>query len=117
MSYILKLKKKDGTETVYPGVDHFQVTPLLTKSGQSAIGLEIDIQIINGEGGRTGKRIKLPQDGADLYLTSDEGGATLDSWHWPPHPKHVGRKDNARQVFRVTETSERDRERSKANHG
>lgn len=113
MSYILKLKKKDGTEAVYPGVDHFQVTPLLTKSGQSAIGLEIDMQFIDNEGEPSATRIKLPQDGVDLYLTSDKSPATLDSWHWPPHPKKVGRKGDVRQVFRVTEASER----SKLNHG
>jgi hypothetical protein len=113
MSYILKLKAKDGTETVYPGVDHFQVTPLLTKSGQSAVGLEIDMITVDAEGDRTHKLVKLPQDGADLYLTSDESPATLDSWHWPPHPKKVGKKSDVRQVFRVTEASER----SKQNHG
>ena len=110
MSYILKLKRKDGTETVYPGVDHFQVTPLLTKNGQSAVGLEIDMQIIDGNGERTGQRVKLPQDGADLYLTSDEGGTTLDSWHWPPHPKTIAKKGNVRQTFRVTEASERNKQ-------
>jgi len=113
MSYILKLKAKDGTETVYPGVDHFQVTPLLTKSGQSAVGLEIDMQIDGKDGERSAVRIKLPQDGADLYLTSDDSPATLDSWHWPPHPKKVGKKGDVRQVFRVTEASER----SKQSHG
>ena len=111
MSYILKLKKKDGTEAAFLNVDHYQVTPLLTKSGQSAIGLEFDIQMIDDNGNHTSTRIKLPQDGPDLYLTSTESPKTLDSYHWPPHPKKVGRKDDVRQVFRVTETSER----SKAN--
>lgn len=113
MSYILKLRKKDSTEVVYPGVDHFQITPLLSNNGQSAVGLEIDMQLVGGESDRISKRIKLPQDGVDLYLTSDDSPATLDSWHWPPHPKKVGRKDNVRQVFRVTEANER----SKQNHG
>jgi len=113
MSYILKLKDKSGVETVYPGVDHFQVTPLLSKNGQAAVGLEIDMQIVSDEGGetkRSSQRVKLPQDGVDLFLTSDESPTTLDSWHWPPHPKKVGRKDNPRQVFRVTEASERSKQ-------
>lgn len=110
MSYILKLKDKNGVETVYPGVDHFQVTPLLTKNGQSAVGLEIDMQMIDSDGERSATRVKLPQDGADLYLTSNDSPATLDSWHWPPHPRKIGRKDDVRQVFRVTEASERSKQ-------
>jgi len=112
MSYILKLKTKDGQETVFPGVDHFQVTPVLTPDGQSATGLEFDIQMNDpeAEGGRVAKRVKLPKDGADLYMTSDESGATLDSWHWPPHAKKIGRRDSVKQVFRVTETNERSKQ-------
>lgn len=101
--YTLKLKQKDGKgDELIPGVDHLQVTPLLSKSGQSAIGLEIDIQ-------PHGRRIKLPQDGADLFLISDDTGVTVDSYHWPPHPKRVARRGNVKQMFRVTETSERRR--------
>lgn len=102
--YTLKLKgKNDKGDEVIPGVDHLQITPLLSNSGQSATGLEIDIQPM-------GRRIKLPQETGDVYLISDETGATVDSYHWPPHSKKVGKKGDVRQVFRVTEASERSRQ-------
>lgn len=101
--YTLKLKKKGGGDELIPGVDHLQVTPQLSESGQSATGLEIEARPM-------GRRIRLPQDGPDLYLISEETGATLDGWHWPPHAKKVGRKDSVKQVFRVTEASERSRQ-------
>ena len=114
MSYFLKLvktSKATGLREEYPQpeADHYQVTPLLSKSGQEAVGVQIEIVPVDRNS--EGVVIKIPKDGECVYVTTAEsGGATIDAYHWPPHPQKVGRKDSVRQVFRVTETSERSKQ-------
>lgn len=112
MSYFLKLVRTNKItcfkeEYPQPEADHYQVTPLLSKSGQAAVGLQIEIVPVDQE--REGVVVRIPKDGESIYVTT-AGGENLDAYHWPPHPKRVGRKDSVKQVFRVTESSERERQ-------